>query len=115
MATEILVNGLKALIKDSENKEMDSFTARQKLLEAFDLGTQLALKMTDPLMQKLLNGTILIWREFLDQYEKYNFDVHSCSGIILFTWQQYVDRMKAEEEEKKRREMLTELKKQGKI
>jgi hypothetical protein len=115
MATEVLVNGLKALLKEAENKEMDSFTARQKLLQAFDLADPLALKVTDPLMRQLIDYTIYSWREYLDKYEKFNFDLQDFCNIILFTWFQYVDRMKSEQEEKKRREMLTELKKQGKI
>lgn len=116
MGTEILIDGLNRLLQDSEDKEMDSFTARQKLLQAFDFADPLALKVTeDPLMRQLIDYIIQSWKEYLDKYDKYNFDLKDFCNLILFTWYQYVQRLKIELEEKERREMLTELRKQGKI
>lgn len=115
MATKVLINRLKELRKESEKTEMDSYTAKQKLIESFDLGFQLSLKMNDPLMQKMLNGTILIWKEYLDGYEKHNFDVHGCCSIILYSWHKYIERMKAEQAEMIRQRKLSELKKAGRI
>jgi len=115
MAVEESVNGLKRLLKDSEDKKMDSITAKQKLLQAFDFAGFLCLKINDPLIWKLIDYDINISRLYIDQYEHFNFDLGNFCGRTLFSWDQYTERTEQEKKELERRKVLTELKRQGKI
>lgn len=115
MGTEECINGLKRLLKDSEDKKMDSFTAKQKIKQAFDFADPLLLKIQDPEVWNSMNFTINLSREYIDKYEHRNFDLAYFCNSILLSWYHYTTRIEQDRAEKERRKTLTELKKQGKI
>jgi hypothetical protein len=115
MQAEHLVKEIERLNKEARSNKMDSLTVREKINQVFNLGEQLLMHYHDPIHYSVVNGMIQIGRQYLNQYEKYNFDLAYYSGSILFDWSKYQEQVKQEIAETERRKELTELRRQGKI